>query len=1354
MVVTNEKCYICGARTDFNIVSEATLLREAQCAVCSASLRNSDVAKYIVKALLNLDLSLKECIDDLTKFKILEAASSGPIHDMIKDLPFYTCFEYYDGIKPGEYINGVLCNDLQNLTFNSECFDLIITQDVMEHVKNPEKAIKEIQRVLKNGGVHIFSVPLHDYKKTTSRKDLKPVFHGDPLRDGIQVETDWGLDICEIIDRYGMKTVQYNQHTFYESDELTNVDIEYDKYMNSEHINFFKYNSVVFVSQKKQEGDMVKFTGERYIPGKSDSLEMDIEHLQRYYTLGDIVKGKVIVDAACGEGYGSMYLANRASKVIGIDISEETINTAKKIYKRDNLDYLCASIDNIPIEDKSVDIIISYETIEHVDSKTQHGFMSEIKRILKDDGLLIISTPNKEVYSDLFNYKNPHHVKEFNTSDFRFFLKSYFEHVKMYYQRFEVASLINSGEESYIKVVNRDVTPIHNSKYLIAVCSNFDISISMSSIVYEKDRKYIKLIQRIIETQNEIEKLGAWGKQLDEEIRKRDELIGSQNTRIEELSVWGKMLDEEVINKNDILASQNAKIEELSLKAEALENENTTLNKLIKSIETTSEHILDDQEERMQSLLEKEKELDNIYRSRGWRYLLKAYKLEDKIIPLHSKQREVLKAPYFMLKNLKLIVKHTNRENLKKFYSYAKKESPTQVLQHIKSYLNRYKPIAKMELQIYDATDKYEKLSFVYSSHPLVSIIIPVYNQWKYTYSCLCSILQNTAGIEYEIIIADDGSTDETSHIEDYAENVIAIRNTKNLGFLLNCNHAAKQARGKYIMFLNNDTNVQKDWLRYLVELIEKDSKIGMVGSKLVYADGRLQEAGGIIWKDASGWNYGRLDDPEKPEYNYVKEVDYISGASIMIRADLWYKIGGFDERFAPAYCEDSDLAFEVRKHGYKVMFQPKSVVVHFEGISHGTDTGTGIKSYQVKNRERFLDKWEETLKTGQFDNGQNVFLARDRSRNKKSILVIDHYVPHYDKDAGSRTTFQYLKLFTEIGLNVKFIGDNFYRHEPYTSALQQLGVEVLYGVWYSDNWKKWIKENAEEIDYVYLNRPHISIKYIDYIRNNTKAKVIYYGHDLHYLRELREYDISRDSEILKSAENWKKIEFKIIGKADAVYYPSQIEIDEIRKHIPKVNAKAIPAYIFDITESTNEYIPEDRKDIMFVGGFTHKPNIDAVLWFAKKIYPLVLNEIPNMKFYIIGSNPTDEVRKLASDSIIVTGFVSDEQLDKYYESCKLTVVPLRYGAGVKGKIVEAMFKQMPVITTPIGAEGLINIDKALVTAESNDEFANYIIRYYNNDNLLEELTKSAFNYVKKYFTKQSVIDSLKNDIVINNKMR
>lgn len=343
-----------------------------------------------------------------------------------------------------------------------------------------------------------------------------------------------------------------------------------------------------------------------------------------------------------------------------------------------------------------------------------------------------------------------------------------------------------------------------------------------------------------------------------------------------------------------------------------------------------------------------------------------------------------------------------NKSNFKKLKYYLETEDRSRLENRIDVFVDRHTEIEQKELDVQLYTpEQYNKLIFDVVVDPQVSIIIPVYNQWNYTYSCLASILQHTTDVSYEIIIADDMSTDETVNIVEYVENIIVVRDGMNRGFLLNCNNAAEHARGKYIFFLNNDTNVQTEWLSSLVKLAESDQKIGMVGSKLVYPDGRLQEAGGIIWNDASGWNYGRLDDPEKSEYNYVKEVDYISGAAILVRSKIWRELSGFDERYVPAYFEDSDLAFEVRRLGYKVVLQPKSIVVHFEGISHGTDTNSGIKSYQVKNKEKFLEKWNVELNTDHFLNAEHVFWARDRSASRKTIVVVDHYVPHYDKDAG-----------------------------------------------------------------------------------------------------------------------------------------------------------------------------------------------------------------------------------------------------------------------------------------------------------------------------------------------------------------
>ena len=658
------------------------------------------------------------------------------------------------------------------------------------------------------------------------------------------------------------------------------------------------------------------------------------------------------------------------------------------------------------------------------------------------------------------------------------------------------------------------------------------------------------------------------------------------------------------------------------------------------------------------------------------------------------------------------------------------------------------KNLIEGEFKIGDLYREKGKLNFPYVENPKVSIIIPVYNQIHYTYACLVSILENTEGFDYEIIIADDVSTDATKEIDKFVSGLVIARNESNQGFLKNCNNAAKKARGKYIFFLNNDTTVQKDWLPSLIRLLESDESIGMVGSKLIYPDGRLQEAGGIIWSDGSGWNYGRCDDPNKPEYNYVRDVDYISGAAIMLSRKLWEDIGGFDERYAPAYCEDSDLAFEVRKRGLRVVYQPLSVVTHFEGVSNGTDVnGTGLKRYQVENNKKLQEKWSEEFKN-QYDNVgvPNAFRARERSRGKKVILFVDHYVPTFDKDAGSKTTFQYIKMFIERGYVVKFLPDNFAKSEPYTSILEQMGVEVLYGNEMRTNIFEWIENNQANIDIAYLNRPHIATKYIDFIKEKTNIKVIYYGHDLHFLRERREYELTGDVERKNASAYWKSMELDLMRKASISYYPSNVEVDYIHTFDKKINAKAITAYVFEKFGNI-DYNPDIREGVLFVGGFSHPPNADALKYFLDNMWDEIYAQI-KAPFYIVGSNATDEIKALHNEAkgIIFKGFVSEEELKELYEKVRLVVVPLRYGAGVKGKVIEALYYNDPVITTSVGAEGIDNSYNQMLVADEPGDFVEKCVKLYNDKEALKTMSKAADDYVRNKHSIEAVWEIIRED--------
>ncbi len=687
---------------------------------------------------------------------------------------------------------------------------------------------------------------------------------------------------------------------------------------------------------------------------------------------------------------------------------------------------------------------------------------------------------------------------------------------------------------------------------------------------------------------------------------------------------------------------------------------------------------------------------------------------------------------YFKLEGMGgVISRYKNAENVEKYFLHTEEQNNLQ-LKDIKSE-------GSNEVYIPIIFDKVE--------NPLVSIIIPMHNRFNYTYACLQSIYEHTKDVPYEIILADDCSMHMVVDIGKIIGNIAFMSNERNISFLLTCNGAAKHAKGKYLMFLNNDTQVQAGWLSNLVHLAEEDETIGMVGPKLMYPDGRLQEAGGIIWKDSSAWGYGHLGNGDEAEYNFVRDVDYLSGAAVMMKASLWHEIGGFDVRFVPAYYEDADLAFETRKHGYRVVYQPLSIVVHFGETLSSKKAISGQEACWEANRVKFGEKWRGVLKEEGGEAGRDIFMVRDRSRFKKHILVIDHYVPHYDQDAGSKCCYMYLKLFLKLGMQITFIGDDYIKHEPYAAKLEQMGIEVLYGGYYRNNWQKWLEENLQYFDYIYLQRPQVSIKYIDLVKKHSHAKVFYFAVDLHHVREYREYQLTHNPNLLKSSEEWRRIEYELFQKADVCHVVGSYEQGIMQEAFPGKPIRNIPLYIYEkLPKDINKNFAS-RQDIIFVGGFNHPPNVDGVMWFAKKIFPAVVEKYPGIKCHIVGSNPPPKIKELASKNIFIEGFLEDDKLQQLYEECRLAVVPLRVGAGVKGKVVEAAYYQIPLVTTSIGAEGLSLEEGFMLVEDDASRLAETICGLYEDFSKLKDMSDRGIEFIRKYFMLDEAERVLKMDL-------
>lgn len=595
---------------------------------------------------------------------------------------------------------------------------------------------------------------------------------------------------------------------------------------------------------------------------------------------------------------------------------------------------------------------------------------------------------------------------------------------------------------------------------------------------------------------------------------------------------------------------------------------------------------------------------------------------------------------------------------------------------------------------------------------PDASIIIPVYNNVIDTLLCIASVFESPTERSYEIIVADDGSNDATPQIITSLGGVVRyIRQPRNYGFIGNCNEAAKQADGATLIFLNNDTLVMPGWLDPLLATFVLHDNVGLSGSKLISWDGTLQEAGGIYWKDGSAWNFGRGADARAPEFSYLKDVDYISGAAIAVPAELWREMNGFDVIYSPAYCEDSDIAFRLRAAGYRTILNPQSEVLHHEGRSHGRDLTSGIKAYQTRNQQIFFDRWQETLERDHFPNAENVLVARDRSRYRKHVLVIDHYVPQWDQDAGSRSTFMCIQAFLALGYSVTFWPDNLWRDPQYTPRLQELGVEVIFGSEYRDGFKDFIQSRSDLYDAAFVNRPHIAPNYLDALRNNTRARIIYYGHDLHF-RRMAAAQASGEFVADADIEAMRKQELDVCRKADVVMYPDPTEVRIVKESIGgKGVFAALPVFAFEneiltrgLTLIDGIKAKTDHK-LLFVGGFNHTPNRDGIQWFVDSVLPELERRLGSVHLTIVGSKPPVSITSLAGPTISVAGFVSDSVLAAYYEEASVIIAPLRYGGGVKGKVVEAMAMGVPLVTTPIGAQGFEEAGEIFFSATNADEF-------------------------------------------------
>lgn len=626
---------------------------------------------------------------------------------------------------------------------------------------------------------------------------------------------------------------------------------------------------------------------------------------------------------------------------------------------------------------------------------------------------------------------------------------------------------------------------------------------------------------------------------------------------------------------------------------------------------------------------------------------------------------------------------------------------------------------------------KLKPLTFNRPDKPDVSIIIPAHNKVEVTYLALCSLLATYNKASFEVIVVDDASTDETATLETIVSGITVLHNEEPQRFIRACNRGGEAAKGEYIVLLNNDVEVTNLWLDELIAAFDRFDNVGLAGSKLLYPNGTLQDAGGIIWGTGNPWNYGNGQNPEDPRYSYARQADYLSGAAMMVPTKLWRALGGLSSDLEPMYFEDTDFAFKVRDAGYTTWFVPASVVYHYEGMTSGTDVTTGYKKYQEVNRPKFKRKWARAFQAFGKE-GHRPDLEKDRGIVGR-VLFIDYSIPREDQDAGSYAAIQEIKLVQSLGYKVSFLPNNLAHLGSYTEALQKMGVEVIYSPFYL-NQAEYLSQHAADFDAFYITRYYVAKDVLTQVRAAVPdAKILFNNADLHFLREIRAARAGNDAIMLEKARATRTEEMAIINSVDVVLSYNDVEHSVIQAYSDGAANVVKCPWVVDIPKQTPKLA--GRTGLSFLGSFRHHPNAEGVKWFVRDVLPELAGRAktpPHLTIY--GSGMTPEIKALASDLVDPVGFVQD--IADAYDSHRVFVAPLRSGAGIKGKVLSALAHGIPCVLTPTAAEGIgLRHGHDCFIAETPTQWAEAISRLMAEDELWTQMSNHAQSYMRDAFS-------------------
>jgi GT2 family glycosyltransferase len=606
---------------------------------------------------------------------------------------------------------------------------------------------------------------------------------------------------------------------------------------------------------------------------------------------------------------------------------------------------------------------------------------------------------------------------------------------------------------------------------------------------------------------------------------------------------------------------------------------------------------------------------------------------------------------------------------------------------------------------------------------PEVSVLVVAFNRAELTLECLMSLCaQGFPALE--VVIVDNASTDRTRDLLGRLRGATILRNDANSHFLGGANQAARHARGRHLLFLNNDVRLLPGSIASALRTLQRSPSIGAVGGRLILLDGTLQEAGSIVWRDGSCQGYGRGADPASPAGMFVRDVDFCSGAFLLTPRSLFEAAGGFDPAFAPAYGEEADYCLTLWEKGHRVVYDPDAAAVHYEFASSAAPEDA--IALQARNRETLRRKHAASLQDHHPPEASRTLLARRHDDRSRRVLFVDDRVPHAAFGSGSPRTSQIVSSLLQLGYFVTF----YPLTEPFdtwprirTALPREVEVMVGYG---AARFTDFLAERRGYYDVLLVSRPH-NMSFVNDLASASPEhlaglEVVYDAEAIYALREvaagrLRGVAISgrKEQALLAEELDLARIAHRVIAVSDG-------EAERFRSRgLPHVH---VLGHALSPRPTPRAFA--DREGLLFVGSVHEdtSPNADSLRWFIGEVWPLIEDGIAPARFDVVGENRAAGTRWPAA-GVSLLGPLDD--LTQTYDSHRVFVAPTRFAAGLPHKVHEAAARGVPVVATPLLAQQLGWRDGVeLLAAESARAFAEACLRLYNDASLWSSLRANA----------------------------